>query len=119
MTDDDNTSAEDELSFLRRTFKDRTAVIQALNQDLGRQQRAIAPQVLFSKRLEHLVNLLFPPFPDGQVPDDQVPTNPARLHLELAWLDVLEPLYRQALREAIANPQPGLIIPQANGGRRP
>ena len=114
MTDDDEVSA------LQRAFKDRTAVVQALSRDLAKYNRTIDPQVLLARRIEFLVNALFPSYIDAMV--DGPPTTPDRLRFELAWLDMLEPLYRGAIREAITVGSNGIIRPPhggpQQGGRR-
>lgn len=100
-----------DLARLQRTFKERTAIVQALAGDLARAQRAVSPQTLLAQRIEYLVEVLFPVY----VTDEKSgpPTNPERITLELGWLERLEAIYRQGLRESIVNPRP-IIIP---GGR--
>lgn len=100
-----------EVSHLQKTLRDRSAVVQALAGDLAKSNRAVHPQAILLRRVEYLIDSLFPPDLD-ETQTSAIPTSPGRLHLELGWLDELEKLHRDALRIALAEGVPqGLVVP--------
>lgn len=90
-------------------------ILNALIQDLAKKGAVVPDIVILNNRIEHLISQVFPPFPEGEehaMDGSEAPTNPDRLVFELRWVDRMTAIMRDANRQALAQGQDQIFVPQ-------